>query len=79
MHFVLAAFYPPYSPFHNEVCSVVEISHHELHEVRDNEHPECPELQHMCSMTRWSRVYRETITNVFEVEIVTQNRKLVLP
>jgi hypothetical protein len=78
MHFLLAACNSPYIPSRHEVCSVVELSHHVLHAVREHGHLECPALQLVYNMARESRVCREGIVNVCEVEVVRQNLKLVM-
>jgi hypothetical protein len=78
MRFVLAAYYPPYSPSRYEVCLVDELAHHVLHAVGENRHLECPALQVVYNISRESRVCRERIVNTSKVEMARQTRDLVM-
>jgi hypothetical protein len=78
MRFVLAAWYPPYSPTRHEVCPETELAQNMLHAEIEHRYLECPALQLVYNMARESRVCRERTLNLSELTLVRQNRVLVM-
>jgi hypothetical protein len=78
MRFVLASCYPPYSSSRHEVFPVVKLAHKALHAVQEHGYLEFLALQRGYNMTCYSRVCRERIVNVCEVEMLRQNRELMM-